>query len=152
MKNKFFLLVFLLAFSQNAFSQTTETESRPQAYLFSSGDKSGESKRPQAYLFSSGAIDKNPARPRIVQTNLKQPDENKEFVANVNSTLERKAFELINQQRTKLNLEPLMWSDEIANIARKHSKDMATFNFFSHTDLNGLMVNDRADIFGSTLR
>jgi uncharacterized protein YkwD len=146
MKNKFFLLVFLLAISQNIFSQTAETENRPpQAYLFSSGDKSVEKPRTEAYLFSSGVVDKEVTRPRIVQKNPTESDLSK---VNLNANLERQAFDLINQQRAKLNLEPLKWSDEVANIARVHSTDMATFNFFSHTDLNGLLVNDRADIFG----
>lgn len=145
MKNKFVLLVFLLAISQNIFSQTAETESRPQAYLFSSGDNSVEKPRTQAYLFSSGAVDKDVTRPRVVQRNPAEADLSK---VNSNLNLERQAFELINRQRAKLNLDPLKWSDEIANVARLHSKDMATFNFFSHKDLNGLLVNDRADIFG----
>jgi uncharacterized protein YkwD len=159
MKNKLFLFVFLLAISQNTYSQiAAETENRPQAYLFSSGDKTvGSGKkpvdsatvRPQAYLFSSGTLDRNIAeRPRIVQTTQKNPAENDYSKTDPNVSLEKQAFELINQQRAKMNLLPLVWSDEVANIARKHSKDMATFNFFSHTDLNGLMVNDRADIFG----
>lgn len=155
MKNKLFLFVFLLAISQNIFSQTAETENRPQAYLFSSGDKTVktsnkpiESTRPQSYLFSSGTPDRNIERPRIVQTTQKNPAANDYSKADPNVSLERQAFELINQQRAKKNLESLIWSDEVANIARKHSKDMATFNFFSHTDLNGLLVNDRADIFG----
>lgn len=161
MKNKLFLFLFLLTISQNIFSQTPEAEKRPQAYLFSSGDKtiaSGKKTpvesttttvRPQqAYLFSSGIVDRSNTRPRIVQTNQKNPSENFSLKADTKFSLERQAFELINQQRARLNLELLTWSDEVANIARKHSEDMATFNFFSHTDLNGLMVNDRADMFG----
>lgn len=149
MKKSILLLVFLLAVSQNIFSQTTEAENRPKAYLFSSGDKTVEPEnRPKAYLFSSGTVDKDIKRPRIVQTAQTKTLEKTDSTNNSYSTLERKAFDLINQQRAKINLELLTWSDEVANIARVHSKDMATFNFFSHSSLDGLLVNDRADIFG----
>ena len=42
----------------------------------------------------------------------------------------------------------LEWNDEVAEMARRHSENMAQFKFFSHTDLNGLLVNDRADTSG----
>ncbi len=149
MKNKFFLLVILLTFFQSAFPQKAETENHRKAYLFSSGDQRIEPVSPKkAYLFSSGVVDGSITRPRVVKTVERKSAEDAVVSADKNSSLERQAFDLINQQRAKLNLELLTWSDDVANIARIHSQNMANFNFFSHSDLNGLMVNDRADVCG----
>jgi len=149
MKNKFLLFVLLLAISQSAFPQTSETENRPKAYLFSSGEKQTETARPKtAYLFSSGITDGDATRLRTVKTVREKSIKEIVAAAELNLSLERQAFDLINQQRAKLNLKMLKWSDEVAKIARVHSENMANFNFFSHSDLNGLLVNDRADVFG----
>ncbi len=125
----FFLLLFLLAFSQIAFSQNGNTEKRPQAYLVSRGDT-----RPTL------------SRPRIV--NAVADDQKVEHYSKKDFQLEREVFDLINVQRTKIGLGSLQWNDDVAKMARLHSENMANFRFFSHTDLNGLMVNERADALG----
>lgn len=61
---------------------------------------------------------------------------------------ERKTFNLINDQRLRRGLRPLEWSDEAANLARLHSRNMAQYHFFSHRGLDGTMVNDRAERMG----
>lgn len=48
--------------------------------------------------------------------------------------MERKTHEGVNVQRKKNNLPPLTWDDQVAEVARSHSQNMATRNFFSHTD------------------
>jgi uncharacterized protein YkwD len=40
--------------------------------------------------------------------------------------IEQKAFALINDYRTREGLPALAWNDEIAALARAHSRDMAT--------------------------
>lgn len=62
--------------------------------------------------------------------------------------LELQAFQLLNQKRVENGLKPVVWNDEIAKIARVHSQNMATYNFFSHQGLDGLTVDKRADAFG----
>lgn len=62
--------------------------------------------------------------------------------------LERLAFELLNAQRAAKNLPALQWDEDVAKIARMHSENMAKYKFFSHTGLDGTMVNDRADLCG----
>ncbi|MCY7376953.1 MAG: CAP domain-containing protein [Pyrinomonadaceae bacterium] len=134
MTNKFFLLLFLAAFSQSAFSQNGVAEKRPQAYLLSGGDT-----RPAL------------SRPRTIKTAVAATAvENVVYQSKKNYSLERQAFDLINKERIQLGLAGLEWSDDIAEIARTHSENMANYGFFSHTDLNGLMVNDRADALGIT--
>ncbi len=146
MKNKFFLVLVLLAFAQNIFPQTIESDNRPKAYLFSAGETQTE--RPKPYLFSAGETTDIFTRPRIVPNAPIAENADAVNPIDANLSLERQAFDLINQQRAKLGLGPLRWSDDVARIARLHSENMATFNFFSHTDLNGLLVNKRADECG----
>ena len=61
---------------------------------------------------------------------------------------ERSAFDLINQNRLKKGLRPLIWSNELAAVARLHSQNMAEFKFFSHRGLDNKLVSDRADTLG----
>ena len=44
------------------------------------------------------------------------------------SSLEMKMFEAINQERVYEDKLPLIWNDELANVAREHSQDLATEN------------------------
>lgn len=41
------------------------------------------------------------------------------------SALERQVHELVNQHRTAIGLEPLLYSEEVAAVARQHSRNMA---------------------------
>jgi uncharacterized protein YkwD len=60
------------------------------------------------------------------------------------SGVERAAFDVINQKRVDSGLSPLVWSDDLAQIARLHSHNMAEQNFFDHRDQANKLVNDRA--------
>ncbi|MBR1443155.1 MAG: hypothetical protein IJ583_06435 [Firmicutes bacterium] len=60
-----------------------------------------------------------------------------------NSELEKRVFELVNEERAKNGLSELKWSDELAGFAREHSKDMAERNYFGHTDPQGVTFVDR---------
>jgi len=62
--------------------------------------------------------------------------------------LERTTFDLLNAKRKERGLPALAWSEAVAAVAREHSVDMATMNYFSHKDINGRYVSDRADSFG----
>ena len=55
---------------------------------------------------------------------------------------------MLNSQRAAKGLTALEWNDDVARIARMHSENMAKYKFFSHTGLDGTMVNDRADLCG----
>lgn len=142
MKAKFFLFVLMLATSPSVFSQDNSTKNAPQAYLLSSGDNRSANRPREAYLFSAGGD----TRPRVYKSESPKTAETFKAVNILN--LESRAFELINRQRNLSGLEPLVWSDEAAKIARLHSENMAAYNFFSHKGLDGLLVNDRADSFG----
>lgn len=62
--------------------------------------------------------------------------------------IETQVFDLINQIREENNLEPLMWDPMLAQLAREHSFDMATNDYFNHTSLSGLDTNQRAQLIG----
>ena len=87
------------------------------------------------------------SRPRIIETDKKP------IIVNSKSAfssidLEKQVFGLLNSQRAAKGLDALEWNDDIVRIARMHSENMAKYKFFSHTGLDGTMVNDRADLCG----
>lgn len=45
---------------------------------------------------------------------------------------EKEAHELINRERIRYGLEPLIWNDDLAAAARQHSRDMANTGIFNH--------------------
>jgi uncharacterized protein YkwD len=63
------------------------------------------------------------------------------------TSLERRAFDLINSERRAKGGQPLVWDDELCRMARAHSEEMAQRNFFSHEGPGGDMV-DRARTLG----
>jgi uncharacterized protein YkwD len=44
--------------------------------------------------------------------------------------LEQRVHHLINEQRRRAKLPPLIWHEQVAHAARDHSKNMAERNFF----------------------
>ena len=57
-------------------------------------------------------------------------------------------YELINNRRYKSRLQQLEWDNDLAEMARRYSEDMARGNFFSHYDKRGRTVVERAENFG----
>ena len=60
--------------------------------------------------------------------------------------LEIQIHDLTNQYRIQNNLEPLLWDEELSNVARGHSKDMAWRNYFDHQTPEGLSPTDRGKL------
>lgn len=58
--------------------------------------------------------------------------------------LEKRVFDLINDRRKAKGLKPLVWNPSVAGVARSHSKEMALYDYFSHTDVDGYLVDNRA--------
>jgi uncharacterized protein YkwD len=78
----------------------------------------------------------------------------RDFYSNASQQLkegfEYQLFDLTNAARVNHQLNVLEWDDHVKETARKHSKDMAVNNYFSHTNLEGLSPFDRMsedDIF-----
>lgn len=57
--------------------------------------------------------------------------------------LERKLFELINEERQNRGLPALEYSPDLSQLARAHSKDMASRGRISHASTDGRSYKDR---------
>lgn len=86
------------------------------------------------------------AQPRTSELTMGRV-ENSEIVVSV-ETFERLVFENINKKRAEVDLPALIWSEQAAQTARIHSRNMSSYNFFSHTGIDGKRVDNRADSVG----
>ena len=66
--------------------------------------------------------------------------------------LEREIHQLINAERVSRGLTALTWDERIAEIARGHSEDMASNDYFSHDNLKGQGPTDRGNEAGYLCR
>ena len=64
------------------------------------------------------------------------------------SKLEKQVHELTNQYRVQNGLKALSWDDKLSNIARNHSEDMASRNYFAHDTPEGRDPTDRGSAQG----
>lgn len=64
------------------------------------------------------------------------------------TSLERRAFDLINVQRRAKGQSPLVWDADLCRMARRHSQTMASQGFFNHVGPDGLDTADRARMSG----
>ncbi|MFT3746157.1 MAG: CAP domain-containing protein [Pyrinomonadaceae bacterium] len=64
-------------------------------------------------------------------------------IAQPNLTSELRVFDLVNEERKKLGIQPLIWNEKAASAARSHSDDMAGSGYLSHSDLFGGKPDDR---------
>lgn len=61
----------------------------------------------------------------------------------VEKSFEKQIFDLTNSSRYRFGKPILKWTDEGAEVAKLHSKDMAISNFFSHKNLDGESPHER---------
>jgi uncharacterized protein YkwD len=111
-----------------------------------------EQPRPVARLISSSSYG-TPTRARVVSrvatpstSYSSSPSPSAVVVAA--SGDERRAFELINAERQRRGLRPLVMDGSLTRLARYHSENMARGGFLSHTDKQGLDLRGRADAIG----
>ncbi len=64
------------------------------------------------------------------------------------SGIERTVHQLTNQYRLQHGLTSLSWDDKLSKVARSHSQDMASRNYFSHDTPEGKDPTDRATLQG----
>ncbi|MEO6392572.1 MAG: CAP domain-containing protein [Pyrinomonadaceae bacterium] len=64
------------------------------------------------------------------------------------SALETRALELINAERAKKGLKPLVLDSLLLQAARMHSQSMATKGFFNHVSPDGKTANERLKVLG----
>jgi uncharacterized protein YkwD len=62
--------------------------------------------------------------------------------------IEQSILQYTNQERQKEGLRPLQWDSALADVARSHSLDMVTRNFFAHVNPSGQDPTARAIAYG----
>lgn len=134
--------IFLSLFSLNSYSQT---DSKTRKFLFETIASLKEEARPRLVEEKKVKDEKTKADEKTVET---PPSVILVTSAVIINELERKAFEITNQKRKENGLPPIIWSEDMAKVARLHSESMAKHKYFSHAGLDGSMVNDRADSLG----
>ena len=78
--------------------------------------------------------------------NIQKPEQKPEVDNSQNqqaSSYAEEVLKLVNAERTKNGLNALQLDGALSKVAEAHSKDMATRNFFSHTNPDGLSPFDR---------
>jgi uncharacterized protein YkwD len=63
---------------------------------------------------------------------------------------EKEIFNLVNQERAKIGVQPLVWDETRAQVGRAHSEDMFKRGYFSHYSPEGKDVGDRLQTVGIT--
>lgn len=64
----------------------------------------------------------------------------------VDRTSEVKMLEMVNAERVKMGLVPLVEDGKLTEVARAHSKDMLLYGYFSHTNLQDQSPFDRMEV------
>jgi uncharacterized protein YkwD/uncharacterized membrane protein required for colicin V production len=66
----------------------------------------------------------------------------------VDAQAEQAMFRLVNQERAKAGVHPLIFDDKLRDVGRYYSEDMFKRGYFSHTDPEGRDPFDRMEEFG----
>ncbi len=103
-----------------------------------------------ACLLSAGCSLSRGSQPPPGPTPQEQLDAQVRVLRDNLVTFERKIHDLVNQERVKAGLPALRWEDALSRIARYHSQDMATRNYFDHVSPEGETFSDRYKKFGYT--
>ena len=131
--------IFIAALAAQASAQSS---ARPTARLISSsGPVVTMPERAHAWTAAPVRVSVAPARERVLSA---KP----EPVSMAVSSLERRAFELVNRERARNGEAPLVWDAELCRMAELHSQHMAQQNFFSHVGPDGLTMESRARSLG----
>ena len=93
-------------------------------------------------------VDDTAGIPKTVQEN--NPVNNKPVIDA--GELERQVHSLTNQYRIQNDLKALSWDGQLSDVARKHSRDMATRDYFSHQTPEGYDPTDRGTSVGYQCR
>lgn len=63
----------------------------------------------------------------------------------VDKNAEQDMLRLLNAERVRAGLKPLVWNEKAAAVARKHSQDMFAKGYFAHENLEGESPFDRME-------
>lgn len=132
-----FALFCVVAFSSHAAAQRAASESRPVARLMSAysiptARQVGTSQQPTVIARPTPNAASASAMRRTINTST------------ATASMERRVFDLLNAERRRSNLPALEWDESLAQMARVHSDDMGTRNYFNHATPEGEQTSDRA--------
>lgn len=93
-----------------------------------------------------------PAEPTAVPTQEPTAEPTSAPSPTAERAMEQEVLKLVNRARAENGLNPLLWADDLADIARAHSADMIERGFFSHTNPDGQSPFDRIKSNGISYR
>lgn len=93
---------------------------------------------------------KEPSAPADAAAKPKAPEASAPVTVSAESAAEAEVLKLVNAERAKVGCTPVTADNSLADLARTFSDDMATRDFFDHTDPSGLSPWDRAAKVGIT--
>ena len=138
------ILTIILAAPLAAFAQGTK-QPKPVARLVSSSRQTTPSK---PRLIASIPVSSIPDYGRVesVRRTSSAPVSNSAGTSSFAgaSSLERRAFDLINSERRSRGESSLVWDAELSRLARQHSFEMARTGFLGHSGADGRSMADRA--------
>ena len=117
-----------------------------------SSDRQTE-QRPVARLLSTSSPEVSPHERARLVARLSAPTRSYATASTPVSAVaatsdERRAFDLINVERQRRGLRPLVWDGALTRIARYHSENMARDGILNHVDRDGLDLRGRAEVLG----
>lgn len=113
------------------------------------GGKNSPAPRPVARLISSSRQEApTRVRERLVARSSYATASAAPAAAVAATDDERRTFELINAERRRRGLGPLVFDSSLTRVARYHSQNMAREGFFNHVDRDGLDISGRAQVLG----
>jgi uncharacterized protein YkwD len=107
--------------------------------------------RPVARLIASSTPEVSPRERARLVARVSSPSNSASTTTAVSvaaTSDERRAFELINAERQRRGLRPLVLDGALTRIARYHSETMARDGVLDHVDRDGLDLSGRAAAFG----
>ncbi|OGD88057.1 hypothetical protein A2870_00515 [Candidatus Curtissbacteria bacterium RIFCSPHIGHO2_01_FULL_41_11] len=140
-----FVLLFIVSLPINPIIKKDILNSKIGSPLL---DQAGVLERPFNNIFGPIAkqsltfLTVNPEEKKSVDLGFKQP------LGTVDRQSEQKMFQMVNEQRQKAGVEPLVWDEKRAEVGRKHSEDMFARGYFSHFSPEGKDVGDRLQDVG----
>ena len=99
-----------------------------------SGGAEGASATPEAAAGSSAPASATPTK---AQTTPPAKPKTTAAAPPGNLAYEQQVLVIVNSERAKAGCKPLAYNAKLATAARKHSQDMATNDYFSHTSQDG---------------
>ena len=115
-----------------------------------SSDRQTE-QRPVARLLSTSSPEVSPRERARLVARLSAPTRSYSTAstpAAAATSDERRAFDLINVERQRRGLRPLVLDGALTRIARYHSENMARDGVLNHVDHDGLDLRGRAEVLG----